>query len=153
MLHSSLAIFLRRLKPGKRYFHNSNVLSKKQENPILRTLRILNNDLKMITMSKSEQTNVLNNIFPHYVDVVVIGGAAVGSSIAYFLKEKTGLNGLKIAVIEKDPTVNIFILSFDNISCKLFSFLVFKMLHCVICGWLTAAVFFTRKHSNVFIRC
>ncbi|RZC41304.1 FAD-dependent oxidoreductase domain-containing protein 1 [Asbolus verrucosus] len=38
-------------------------------------------------------------------DVVVVGGGAMGASVAYWLKEKTGRNkNLKVVVIEKDPT-------------------------------------------------
>src|SRR3989440_2303108 len=36
-------------------------------------------------------------------DVVVVGGAAVGSSVAYFLTHDLGFSG-SIAVIERDPT-------------------------------------------------
>src|SRR3989440_10641938 len=36
-------------------------------------------------------------------DVVVVGGAAVGSSVAYFLTHDLGFGG-SIAVIERDPT-------------------------------------------------
>src|ERR1041384_3285596 len=36
-------------------------------------------------------------------DVVIVGGAAVGSSVAYFLTHDLGFRG-SVAVIERDPT-------------------------------------------------
>src|SRR3954466_2295669 len=36
-------------------------------------------------------------------DVVIVGGAAVGSSVAYFLTHDLGFSG-SLAVIERDPT-------------------------------------------------
>ncbi|XP_051161150.1 FAD-dependent oxidoreductase domain-containing protein 1-like isoform X1 [Leptopilina boulardi] len=40
---------------------------------------------------------------PEECDVLIIGGAAMGSSIAHFLKKKAG-EGLKIVIVEKDLT-------------------------------------------------
>lgn len=42
---------------------------------------------------------------PTHCDVAIIGGGAVGSSIAYWLKKKAG-DGLKVAVVEKDKCVS-----------------------------------------------
>lgn len=46
------------------------------------------------------------NISSH-CDVAIIGGGAVGSSIAYWLKKRAG-DGLKVAVVEKDKCVSFF---------------------------------------------
>lgn len=43
-------------------------------------------------------------LFPNHCDLVIIGGGAVGSSIAYWCKTM-GLQGLRILVVEKDQTV------------------------------------------------
>lgn len=46
--------------------------------------------------------------YPYHADVVIIGGAAMGSSIAYWIKKIAG-EGLSVLVIEKDPSVSIVI--------------------------------------------
>lgn len=86
------------------------------EHPLFRTLDALKNDIKKlkqrITLSKEEQEledNTEGRIpfeFPLHCDVLVIGGGAIGSSIAYWLK-KRALEGLRVVVIEKDPTASI----------------------------------------------
>lgn len=99
-------------------------LEPNEENPIARTHRILKNDVLgmkkyiPIVNEKSWTENAAmfkhtmlgggdgypqDEIFPNHVDVVIIGGGAIGSSIAYFLKERAR-HGLRIAVIEKDLT-------------------------------------------------
>jgi hypothetical protein len=45
-------------------------------------------------------------IFPNYCDVLIIGGGAIGSSIAYWCKH-TGKGSLRVVVVEKDPTVRL----------------------------------------------
>ena len=52
---------------------------------------------KVFTLPKKK------DIFPQYCDVLIIGGGAVGSSIAYHLKEAAG-PGLDIVMLEKDST-------------------------------------------------
>lgn len=70
-----------------------------------RTLNILKNDFKAMTM-KDDTIRVPDNSFPSHCDIVILGGGAMGTSIAYWLKEKTGVNGLNVVVVEKDPTVS-----------------------------------------------
>lgn len=83
----------------------------RKENPYARTLRILREDFRRAT--KKPVTQILDKmdeeeVFPSHVDVVIIGGAGVGSSIAYWLKEKSGREGLKVLVVEKDCSVSIY---------------------------------------------
>lgn len=44
-------------------------------------------------------------VWPAHCDVLVVGGGAVGSSIAYHLKQHAR-DGLSVVVVEEDPTVS-----------------------------------------------
>ncbi|XP_063234763.1 FAD-dependent oxidoreductase domain-containing protein 1-like [Bacillus rossius redtenbacheri] len=68
------------------------------EHPVKRTLRILGNDVKTSLGFKKETP-----LFPHHCDVVIIGGGVIGSSIAYWLKQRTR-DGLEVVVVERDPS-------------------------------------------------
>lgn len=43
--------------------------------------------------------------FNTHVDILIIGGGVIGSMIAYYFKERTPRQALKVMVIEKDPSV------------------------------------------------
>lgn len=89
----------------------------KPEHPISRTLGALKFDFgrikNRITRSKTrEEEDLEDNTdgavpyqFPQHCDVVVIGGGAVGSSIAYWLKQRAR-DGLRVVVVEKDPSAS-----------------------------------------------
>lgn len=90
------------------------------ENPLDRTFRLLGNDMKKvkkfftpridksITSNKPDRGFVgdkgIGGDFQTHCDVLVIGGGGVGSSIAYWLKQRAR-DGLNVVVVEKDSTV------------------------------------------------
>uniref|UniRef100_A0A0P4WD52 FAD dependent oxidoreductase domain-containing protein n=1 Tax=Scylla olivacea TaxID=85551 RepID=A0A0P4WD52_SCYOL len=49
--------------------------------------------------------DVGENVWPSFCDVLVVGGGAMGSSVAYHLKEKAR-GGLNVVVVEEDPGVS-----------------------------------------------
>ncbi|RZB38625.1 FAD-dependent oxidoreductase domain-containing protein 1, partial [Asbolus verrucosus] len=55
-------------------------------------------------VNNMEKQRALMGLFPRHADIVIIGGGAIGSSIAYWLKEKTSREGIRVIVIEKDMT-------------------------------------------------
>lgn len=89
----------------KRSFHQGVQRNNKREHPISRTFRILKDDVKYVFSNQSKES-YMENLFPSHVDILIIGGGAIGSSIAYWIKEKTGPKGLNMVVVEKDGTVN-----------------------------------------------
>lgn len=54
--------------------------------------------------ARQEQGSHCADDFQTHCDVLIIGGGGVGSSIAYWLKEKAR-DGLNVVVVEKDDTV------------------------------------------------
>ena len=42
---------------------------------------------------------------PRETDVLVVGGGAVGSSVAYWLKQRNP-KGISVTVVERDPSVS-----------------------------------------------
>ncbi|XP_013097953.2 FAD-dependent oxidoreductase domain-containing protein 1 [Stomoxys calcitrans] len=96
----------------------------KGENPMSRTFNILKSDLNKVknffkpnnhSSSSSEELSEEEklkrfeggsyydgtDIFPSHCDVVVIGGGGVGSSVAYWLKQRAR-DGLNVVVVERD---------------------------------------------------
>lgn len=54
---------------------------------------------------------------PERADVVIVGGGVVGWSIAYWLKRKERVrDGLRVLVVEKDPTVSLSKGTWEHIS-------------------------------------
>lgn len=56
---------------------------------------------------------------PKICDVVIIGGGVMGSSIAYWLKNRVFSEYFKVVVIERDPTVRSSEIMFCSCSIKI----------------------------------
>lgn len=105
--------------------HGKDFVPPDDEHPISRTIRILKDDIKRPAMKmkrfydqnlrNKQATSVADSdtiddfisdprdAFQSHCDILVIGGGAMGSSVAYWLKKKAR-EGLNVVVIEKDPT-------------------------------------------------
>lgn len=93
---------------------------------------------KTITTKKSvyepSASGVAEAVWPSHCNVLVVGGGAVGSSIAYHLKEHAR-DGLSVVVVEEDPTVSqilstlsyfhVFFLPYLNVSNRTCSSYIF----------------------------
>ncbi|KAK7068529.1 FAD-dependent oxidoreductase domain-containing protein 1 [Halocaridina rubra] len=120
------------LKDGARDGVPESQFRKKYDNPISRTFGVMRDDLyeyyhrkkalynyvagkyndthseeKPQEVKTPEDTThdnpYIKRKWPHTCDVLVIGGGAVGSSIAYHLKERA-LGGLSVVVVEQDSS-------------------------------------------------
>ncbi|KAL0894682.1 hypothetical protein ABMA27_013227 [Loxostege sticticalis] len=69
-----------------------------EKNPFVKSWDVLKNDV-----SHFLGVNKKPAFYPQHVDVVIIGGGFIGSSIAYWLKTRTG-EGLSVLVLDKDLT-------------------------------------------------
>lgn len=77
------------------------------ENPLTRCKRFIRRDIDDIVNKINDPFSEYEDdkIFPKTVDVLIVGGGVIGSSIAYWLQNKCR-DGLTIAVVEKDLSVN-----------------------------------------------
>lgn len=108
---------LSKLLINKRHLHKTAVINVEHENPLWRTFRILRDDLKVgkrLLLNENPAELLANRLFPQFVDVLIIGGGAIGSSIAYWLKERTIKDGLNVTVVEKDPLVSTCIVFLES---------------------------------------
>ncbi|XP_022205180.2 FAD-dependent oxidoreductase domain-containing protein 1 isoform X1 [Nilaparvata lugens] len=81
--------------------------NKPPENPLHRVGKMIKSSFKEmfdnLNDPDGEYSTGNNKLFPSHCDVVIIGGGGIGSSIAYWLKQRAK-SGLKVVVVERDPT-------------------------------------------------
>lgn len=78
------------------------------QNPITKTWKVLKDDMRDFINKVDrvpEEDNPKKIDCPQECDILIVGGGVIGSSIAYWLKQRT-LSGLQIVVLEKDCSVN-----------------------------------------------
>lgn len=87
--------------------YNKDYDVKEEENPIRRALRILKGSFGEVKdwLDDPEHRYASKKIFPSHCDILVIGGGAIGSSAAYWFKQRA-LDGLRVVVVDRDSTVN-----------------------------------------------
>lgn len=134
--------------------------------PFVRTGNLLKRDMKDVKNFFLPQRKILGTTevdirdirtrandkeFQSHCDIVIIGGGGVGASIAYWLK-KRGLDGVNVVVLEKDPTVRVFLIFLD-FTVKDYSFLdtVSIGVNNPISRRIKATIFAGRKHSNELV--
>lgn len=86
------------------------------ENPLDRCKRFLKRDLQSLSRTLNDPFGQYQDdkIFPKTVDVMIVGGGVIGSSIAYWLQNKCR-DGLTIAVVEKDLSVNKTVMTAEEV--------------------------------------
>jgi len=86
------------------------------ENPLERCKRFIKRDINELWKRANDpfQQYEDNKIFPKTVDILIVGGGVIGSSIAYWLQNKCR-DGITIAVVEKDLSVNKSVLSTQEV--------------------------------------
>lgn len=77
-----------------------------EEHPLDRVKRIFKDDMKSFIniIDGLPQHDPQQIHCPTHCDILIIGGGIIGSSIAYWLKQRT-LSGLHVVVLEKDCSV------------------------------------------------
>ena len=89
----------------KRIHSSGRGFSSIPKNPFSKTFSIIKDDLSDVkNMALNQKVNRSLNRFPSHCDVLVVGGGVMGSSIAYWIKQRA-LDGLKVVVVERDPSV------------------------------------------------
>lgn len=86
------------------------------ENPLDRCKRFLKRDFQELVKKINDPFDQYEDskMFPKTVDILIVGGGAIGSSIAYWIQDKCR-DGISIAVIEKDLSVNKNELTFQEV--------------------------------------
>lgn len=89
------------------------------ENPMTRAKRFLKRDLNEIVRKINDPLDQYDEkIFPKTIDVLIVGGGVIGSSIAYWLQNKCR-DGLTVAVVDKDLSVNKNVLTAEEVLNRL----------------------------------
>jgi hypothetical protein len=90
---------------GRRACRGFSSTTNHPQNPIEKTWSIFRDDIRDIKdMLLNKPLKRSTRYFPTHCDVLIVGGGVMGSSIAFWIKQRV-LDGLKVVVLEKDPSV------------------------------------------------
>ena len=93
----------------------------------------------------NKKTKFLKQDFQAFYDVVIIGGGVMGCSVAYWLAQRI-YRGMKIAVIERDPTVRIKSKMRQQIIRPMFTGRVLNSIHLMIFYFLNCSTGMRQQH-------